>query len=235
MLKIPDHKSSLQEIFMGSDSFNFELVNADPLPIIILILACDEVPEKFEKFLRSKRDLTSRDIHLILTYLCQIECDQARLKLLKLLKQSPQMKEIIEIFEDSSPPKLLGYYDLRAEQVSKIAEPNVTEQIRLRVLCELKGEYSVALSHLLNEIHAICYVLDGADHDPDKYTEKEVTKFLRNRKIPHKTQTQIRNLFDRRNKSPVSHADPIAWAVTKDEYMNYRYHVGDCLKHLFRR
>ena len=119
MLKIPDYKSSLQEVFMGSDSFNFELVNADPLPIIILILACDDVPKKFEKFLHSKRDLTSRDIHLILTYLCQIECDQTKLKLLKLLKQSPQMKEIIKIFEDSSPPKLLGYYDLKAEQVSR--------------------------------------------------------------------------------------------------------------------
>ena len=178
MLEIPDHKSSLQEIFMGSGGFDFELVNADPLPIIILILACDDVPEQFEKFLRSKKDLTSRDISLILSYLCQIKFDRAKLKPLELLKQSPQMKEVMEIFEDSSPPKLLGYYGLRAEQVSKIAEPNVTEQIRLRVLCELKGEYSVALSHLLNEIHAICYVLDGADNDPDKYTEKEVTKNL---------------------------------------------------------
>ena len=232
MLKIPEHKSSLQEIFMSSDSFNFELVNADPLPIIILMLACDDVPKKFEKFLFSKENLTSRDIHLILSYLCQIECDRTKLKLLKLLRQSPQMKEVMKIFEDSSPPKLLGYYGLRAERVSKIAEPNVTEQIRLRVLCELKGEYSVALSHLLNEIHAICYVLDGVDSDPDKYTEKEVTKFLRIRKVPHKTHAQIRNLFDRRNKSPVSHANPIAWAVTKDEYMGYCSHVSDCLKHL---
>ena len=89
MLKIPDNKSSLQEIFMGSDSFNFELVHADPLPIIILILACDDVPEKFEKFLLSKKDLTSRDIYLILIYLCQVEFDRAKLKLLKLLRQSP--------------------------------------------------------------------------------------------------------------------------------------------------
>ena len=230
MLEKSNNKSRLREIFMGSGDFDFELVNAYPLLIIILILKCDDVPKKFEKFLLSKEDLTSRDIYLILNYLCQIEFDQV--KLLELLKQSPQMKEVMEVFEDSSLPTLIGYYGLRAEQVSKIAEPNVTEQIRLRVLCELKEEYSVALSHLLNEIQAICYVLDGADNDPDKYTEKEVTKFLRIRKIPHKTHVQIRNLFDRRNKSPVSHANPIAWAVTKDEYMNYSKHVGDCLKHL---
>ena len=232
MLKKSDYKSHLKEIFMSSGGFDFELVNAYPLPIIILILACEDVPEKFEKFLRSKKDLTSRDIFLILSYLCQIEFDQAKLKLLELLKQSPQMKEVMEIFEDSLPPKLIGYYGLRVKRVSKIAEPNVTEQIRLRVLWELKEEYSVALNHLLNEIHAICRILDQEAKIAKRYEADEVAAFLSNQNVPHETHTQIRNLFDRRNKSLVSHADPIAWAVTKAEYMNYRHHVGNCLKHL---
>lgn len=230
MLKKSDYKSHLKGIFMNSGGFDFELVNAYPLPIIILILACEDVPEKFEKFLLSKEDLTSRDIYLILSYLCQREFDQA--ELLELLKRSPQMKEVMEIFEDSLPPKLIGYYGLRAERVSKIAEPNVTEQIRLRVLCELKEEYSVALNHLLNEIQAICYVLDKGAKGRKKYEANQVATFLRNQNVSHKTQTQIRNLFDRRNKSLVSHADPTAWTVTKDEYINYRSHVGDCLRHL---
>ena len=230
MLKKCDYKSRLREIFMASDDFDFELVNAYPLPIIILILACDEVPKEFEKFLLSKEDLTSRDIYLILSYLCQIKFDQA--ELLELLKQSPQMKEVMEIFEDSLPPKLIGYYGLRAEQVSKIAEPNVVEQMRLRILCELKGEYSVALNHLLNEIQAICYVLDEGANDPEKYKADRVAAFLRNQNIPHETHTKIQNLFDRRNKSPVSHADPSAWLVAGDEYMDYRHHVGNCLQHL---
>ena len=230
MLKKCDYKSRLREIFMASDGFDFELVNAYPLPIIILILAYDEVPKEFEKFLLSKEDLTSRDIYLILSYLCQIKFDQA--ELLELLKQSPQMKEVMEIFEDSLPPKLIGYYGLRAEQVSKIAEPNVVEQMRLRILCELKGEYSVALNHLLNEIQAICYVLDEGANDPEKYKADRVAAFLRNQNIPHETHTKIQNLFDRRNKSPVSHADPSAWLVAGDEYMDYRHHVGNCLQHL---
>ena len=145
------------------------------------------------------------------------------------------MKEIMKIFEDSRPPKLIGYYDLRAEEVSKIVEPNVTEQIRLRVLCEQKEEHSVALNHLLNEVHAICGILDEKAKSEKKYEADEVATFLREQRIPHETHAQIRNLFDRRNKSPVSHADPIAWAVTKDEYMDYRSHVGNCLQHLFRR
>ena len=230
MLKKCDYKSRLREIFMASNGFDFELVNAYPLPIIILILACDEVPKEFEKFLLSKEDLTSRDIYLILSYLCQIEFAQH--EFLDLLKQNPQMKEVMEVFEDSSLPTLIGYYGLRAEQVSKIAEPNVTEQIRLRVLCEQKEEHSVALNHLLNEIHAICGILDEEAKSKKKYKANQVAAFLRKQRVPHGTHAQIRNLFDRRNKSLVSHADPIAWAVTKDEYMNYRSHVGDCLKHL---
>ena len=233
MLKKPNNKARLKRIFMSSGGFDFELVNAYPLPIIILILECNDIRKKFEKFLLSKKHLTPRDIYLILSYLCQIKFNQA--ELLRFLKQSPQMKEIMKIFEDSRPPKLIGYYDLRAEEVSKIVEPNVTEQIRLRILCEQKEEYSVALNHLLNEVHAICGILDEEAKSEKKYEANQVAAFLREQRISHETHAQIRNLFDRRNKSPVSHADPIAWAVTKDEYMNYRHHVGNCLKHLFRR
>ena len=87
MLKQPDNISRLRRTFMGSGGFNFELVNANPKPIIILMrLAGDDVAKEFEKFLLSKKDLTSRDIYLILNYLCQIEFDQA--ELLELLKQS---------------------------------------------------------------------------------------------------------------------------------------------------
>ena len=233
MLKQPTNEARLRGIFMDSGGFDFELVNASPKPIIILILMleCDKVPKKFEEFLLSKKHLTSRDIHLTLIYLCQTQF--ARKGLIKLLKRNPQMKKIMEIFEtDSLPLKLTGYYGLMARQILKIAEPNVIEQIRLRILCELKGEYSVAFNHLLNEIQAICYTLDKEAKDPEEYKANEVSTFLRNQKIPHETHTKIRNLFDRRNKSPVSHANPIAWAVTKDEYMSYRYHAGNCLKHL---
>ena len=143
------------------------------------------------------------------------------------------MEKVMEIFEEGSqPPKLLGYYNLTVEQIFKIAQPNVIKQIRLRVLCEQKGEYSVALNHLLNEIQAICRVLDEEAKSEDEYEAPKVTKFLKNQKVPHETHAQIWNLFDRRNKSPVSHPDPIAWAVTKDEYIKYHGHVGDCLQHL---
>ena len=234
MLGKPDIKSYLTEIFLGDGGFDFELVNADPIPIIILILKCDKVAEAFEDFLLSKKDLTSRDIDLTLGFLRQKEFNHS--KLLNVLNRDVQLKKILDIVKSRRlESKSLGYYELTEKQTLKISQPNVMEQIRLRVLAEQKGEYSVALNHLQNEIHAICDVLDKAPRCSDRYEAPHVSEFIRRKNVAHETRTQIRNLFDRRNKSPVSHADPIAWAVTKDEYKGYRCHVGKCLKHLLSK
>ena len=232
MLKMCKTKSCLEDIFLGSGGFDFELVNANPAPIIILMLACDTVPKEFENFLLSKTHLTSRDIYLTLTYLCQREFNQPDLR--RLLKQSPQIQKVMEIFASAKlPSKSLGYYELTKKQtLESITQPYVIEQIRLRILCEQKGEYSVALNHLLNEIHAICSDLDETSKCAKKYEAPEVNDFLKNRCVRNETRAKIWNLSDRRNKNPVSHADPIAWPVSKDDYLDYRRHVGDCLKHL---
>jgi hypothetical protein len=45
----------------------------------------------------------------------------------------------------------------------------------------------------------------------------------------------VRNLFDRRNKNPVSHPGEdklAAWAVTQEEYLTHKKLVMDCLQHL---
>lgn len=230
MLKMRKTKTRLKNIFLGSAGFDFELVNADPTPIIILMLACDTVPEEFENFLLSKAHLTSRDINLTLTYLCQKEFSQPNL--LRLLKQNPQMQEVMEIYVKAKLPSIsLGYFELTKKQtLESITQPYVIEQIRLRILCEQKGEYSVALNHLFNEIHAICRDLDKTSKGAKKYEAPEVNDYLKSQCVRNETRVKIWNLSDRRNKNPVSHADPIAWPVSKEDYLDYRYHVGECLK-----
>ncbi len=228
---VESYKGHLRRIFIARGGFDFQLVNADPTPIIILILVCDDVKVKFEQFLFSKTELTSRDISLVLSYLCQTGF--TKLPLIALLKRCPQMTEIIKIFEEGElSPELPGYYELTDERASIVDQPNVIEQIRLRVLAEQKEDFSVALNHLLNEIHAICGEFDDKSNNARRYDAGRVSVFLKRKRIPHETYTQVRNLFDRRNKTLVSHADPIAWAVTKDEYEGYRFHVGECLKHI---
>ncbi len=153
--------------------------------------------------------------------------------MLNLLKRDCQLGKILEIFKQKGlRTKSPGYYDVTQKQVLKIAKPHIIEQIRSRVLAEQKGDYSVALNHLLNEIQAICHMLVGGPADLHEFKAPQVSTFLARRNVPHESCTQIGNLFNRRNKSPISHADPIAWAVTREEYEGYRCHVGKCLKHL---
>ena len=151
-----------------------------------------------------------------------------------LLKNSDLMKNVMEIYSDKSMYTLRpGYFDLYDGQSLKVSgRPDVVEQIRLRVQSERRNEYSVALNHLLNEVHAICYGFDDSGVDEKQYDSRKVTEFLMRKKVPHVTCLKVRNLFDRRNKNPVSHADPIAWPVSKEEYFDYHHHVGLCLKHI---
>ena len=229
LLKKPENKRMLRKIFTG---FNFDLVNAQPRPIIILLLEVQSATKNFEKFLLEKVYLTSRDVNLILMYLCQTEFKSNELT--NSLKRSNQMQQVIKVYNNGKlSTKKPGYYTLTSEQTLKLTGmANVIEQIRLRVLSEKKGDYSVALNHLLNEIHSICFRLDGRGIDEKKYDVNSVVEHLVSQKVPHGTCIKIRNLFDRRNKNPVSHADPIAWVVSEMEYQDYQSHVKVCLQYI---
>ena len=109
---------------------------------------------------------------------------------------------------------------------------NVIEQIRLRRFAERKQQHSVALNHLLNEIQAICFYLDKRPIVEKKYKAPKVLEFLNEMKVPYIISNEIKNLFDRRNKNLVSHADSIAWLVSQAEYEDYHKAVGKCLKYI---
>lgn len=150
MLESPDIQACLTEIFLGCGDFDFELANVDALPITLLISKCDKVAKAFERFLLSKKDLTSRDTDLILSYLQHKGFNHKAFngkKLLEYLNRNVQLKKILAIVKSRRlEPMALGYYELTEEQTKEITPPNVLDQIRLRVLAEQKHEYSVALN-----------------------------------------------------------------------------------------
>lgn len=229
LLQKSENKTRIKEIFAN---FNFDLVIAQPKEILIVLLQDENADKAFREFLLSKRNLTSREVHLILTYLCQTNFQSP--KLIRLLSKSHHMKQIMVIYRQRKVAlKNPGYFGLHADQVLRLAKMhNVIDQIRLRILAEQKNQYSVALNHLLNEVHAVCFRLDTRKIDEKHYDAIRAIEFLTNSQVPHETSMKIRNLFDRRNKNPVSHADPIAWPVGKDEYFDYHYHAGICLSHI---
>jgi AbiA family abortive infection protein len=71
-----DNKDRIREVFAD---FNFDLVLAQPREIMILLLHDSSAKRQFKMFLRTKSHLTSRDVYLILTYLCQTEFKSKRL------------------------------------------------------------------------------------------------------------------------------------------------------------
>ena len=223
------NKARVQKIF---DGFNFDLIIAQPREILIILLIDPSATNEFQEFLLRKKNLTSRDVYLILNFLCQTGFKSPQL--VKVLQSNTSMRDVMYIFESQHiSMQHPGYFELCENQILKLAEaPNVIEQIRLRVQCERKNDYSVALNHLLNEIHAICYRLDSQRINEKNYDANHVAQFLAMGKVPHETCIKIRNLFDRRNKNPVSHADSLAWPVSQDEYIDYHHHVGVCLSQI---
>ena len=229
LMQKKENKQRINGIFQN---FNFDLAIARPREIMIILLVDEQATEGFKEFLLSKQELTSRDIFLILTFLCQTGFKS--IELINILGKHPSMGRIMEIFMGKTIGSVKpGYYNLGDWETLRISDsPNVIEQIRLRVHCEHRKDYSVALNHLLNEVHSICFKFDVREISEKDYTATETNEFLQNNHVPHQTRLKIRNLFDRRNKNPVSHADPTAWPVNQEEYFDYHNHVGICLDYV---
>lgn len=233
MLYKAESQVRLEEIF---SDFNFELVKLCPLELIILILKTPLAAEGFKNFLLSKCKLTTYDTDMIIHYLCQTGFQDS--ELMEKLKSDAQLGEVIGAY---LYPRLRsdkpGYFDLDWDWCKQVASsPLIIDQIRLRRSAEISGTWSVALNHLLNEIHAICWTLEQpANKSLKNYDVNEVVNFLNSKKVASDALSSIRNLFDRRNNNLVSHPSTEyggSWAVSENDYMAYHKSVGQCLERL---
>jgi len=173
----------------------------------------------------------------MLTYLCQINfLDSDVLKLLE--RYTPMNKIIARITNPDLSYYQSGYYGLHDKQIEKLCSMNdVIEQIRHRVFNERIGSYSVALNHLLNELHGICYQIDSNGNKSKDYDANQVVQFLQAQGISHQVCIGVRKLFDRRNTNQVSHPGSenfLAWSVSQSEYQLYYQVVYECLGTLIK-
>lgn len=233
VLQILDKRENAEKLRHVFKDFNFDLIKVKPFELIILILQDQETKKEFRDFLIQKKSITTSDADLIIKYLCQDNFNDN--DLLKKLAENALFKGIVELVIHSGRTcEIPGYHDLSCMSVRKISNmPEVIEQMRMRYFYERNQSYSVALNHLLNEIHAIC-IRVGGTQDED-YDANKVFEYLTSINIPYETRITIRNLFDRRNHNGVSHpgtGDGAVWEVTKEEYFNYRQHVGYCVGNL---
>lgn len=216
------------------NDFPFEIFRLDSKAFTVLISRSSKAVIKYREFLLKTKAVTIFDSVLIHDYLTQIDIQDQ--KLLKKLKKNSQWRPLVKAYEERCvfpkndyckvPSNILNFFEV---------DINITEQIRLRRHHENLQEYSVALNHLLNEFHAICRTLDEKAGSGKNYDVNKVVKFLSTKGISSKEIIGIRNLFDRRNKNPISHPGEnklVAWAVTPEEYSFYKKLVMGCLRKL---
>lgn len=225
-----ENKNKIKLIFEG---FDFDLVKVKQLEILIILLKDDNAKAKLKEFYLSKPVTTIFDVDLIISFLCQIGFKDE--DLIKKLGKNSYMSDIVSLLLDKKINcDIPGYYGLSCLQMKKLSEmPDVLEQTRLRILSERKFSYSVALNHLVNEIHAVCIDID--QENKKTYKVQDVVQCLKKNGVRHEAYIKVRNMFDRRNSNSVSHPGDktdIIWEVTEQEYLDYYKYVGECLEHL---
>ncbi|MBL3656762.1 AbiA family abortive infection protein, partial [Fulvivirga sediminis] len=214
--------------------FNYELLHVYPQPLIILISACTEALESLESHLLSKSIFTTFDLWILLVLLSQPKFSN-RGALFKKLGESEKFRPVFEFIRSKkvSDNANTGYYSVNFRKMKQIINyASFVEQIRQRVFAERQNYYSVSLNHLLNEIHFVCYVSEGEKGEIKNYNAGNVEQYLKSIYLDNNTVIQIRNLFDRRNNNPISHAGSdsrIAWGVSKQEYYVYKGYVSKVL------
>ncbi len=216
--------------------FDYELVKLEPGALSVLIKQFDEISNDYEKFLNNKQNLTYKDISAILEYLSQdgFENDD----LITKLSAKNKFDFVDGIFKQRGTSETTSSVDLyRNLSSSKMAfilnDEKIIFQARLRTLRENKNDFSVALNHLLNELHLIIWNADqGSEKEEIKwYNAKDVRKFLKQQTgVSNDTIIKIRKLFDRRNINTISHSTPVAFAVKEEEYWEYKEEVKECIE-----
>lgn len=229
MLDMNENKDRIRDTF---GAFDFNRVKWFPLPMMLIILKDQSTAERFRTFLVNNKRLTTRDVDLMLRYLCQVGFEDS--EMLSRLEEYEPMKAVIKVFKQSTlSVDQPGYYKLNGAVSQQLSQmPYVIEQIRHRAFNERLESYSVALNHLLNEVHAICWELDGSSERQDRYDANDVVEFLDSQSVPLEVCIGIRNLFDRRNTNQVSHPGSeqyATWSVRKEEYCDFRSQVGKCM------
>ncbi len=231
IIQKPDNLHALEQAF---ENFNFDLFRIYPRVFTILISKTSTEKNRFVEHLLEKKPLTTFDVNLIINFLTQNKFENQ--KLIEKLGENQMVKPIINEYSRSHLLHENDFYEFKYQDTLELGRDiNIMEQTRLRVYHEKLGEYSIALNHLLNEIHAICRLKDKRTINPKKYTADEVVKYLNILRVNSEVKCKIRNLFDRRNKNPISHPGSegeIAWAVSKEEYCEYKNYVKECLRYI---
>ena len=237
ILSKDDYCDKIDSHFCG---FSFDLVKRFPQELVIILLKGKKTCSAFRDYLLNIPHVTISDTNLILKHLAQVSFDDSLL--VKKLAQNVHMKRIVDVVQDNAMIDLnaSGYYNVPAKGLCRLMRiPEAIDQIRLRRYNETVGSYSVALNHLVNELQAICRSLDvSGAAGRSSYDANAVLGFLKSCGVDHDARITVRNLFDKRNVSLISHPSlhggPV-YGIDKKEYEQFRDAVAASVSEVLSR
>jgi len=107
------------------------------------------------------------------------------------------------------------------------------QQIKLRRLNEIIGNYSVGFNHLLNEFQNI---FELVYFDSQQKTGKEIMMKMQDEKFTNTEIEFVTDFFERRNQNSISHTntnDIGLWNVTPSEYISYKNRLRPILAKIY--
>ncbi|WP_217451439.1 hypothetical protein, partial [Metabacillus niabensis] len=181
LLNKNEYKLKIEEIFTN---FNYDLLSVSPLVLTILVMKSDKTKEEYINYLLQKDISTSNARLLVIEALRQSKFNHTELFLK--LYEDKHFKDVLLLYETTNLNyNNPGYFELSMQYTYKLLNNNplIIKQMELRVLNEMRGDYSVALNHLVNEFQSICYSLN--EKDIRNFNANSVEDFLKSASIEH--------------------------------------------------
>lgn len=219
-------------------TFDFALVKSAPLSLTILMSRVKAVWQRFRQYLLEKQHYSSHDIIIAITYLGQIDFDDA--EILQKICQNRFGKVLVEDFQLSEiPSEQPGYFDVSDMHLLLIRdEHDITRQIERRVLAERRRDFSVAMNHLINELEALCFAFDPDRQESIKnYNQESVQRFIEGHGALRSDLSMIPAIYKGRHSNSVSHPgsylEPIQ-TVLENDYLRYKGVIGRFIKKILQ-
>jgi len=108
------------------------------------------------------------------------------------------------------------------------------QQIKLRRLSEVMGNYSVGFNHLLNEFQNL---FELVYFNSQQQTAKDIMMKMQDEKYANTEIEFVLDFFERRNQNSISHTnthDIGLWNVTEAEYMHYKRQLRPILSKVYQ-
>jgi AbiA family abortive infection protein len=229
-------KENKKELYKILKRIDFDAIYPQMGPILVLINMFSSIKNDFERYFVKKTNWSLEDCWICLEYILKNNKFSGPL-FSRLINESSFGTVLKNPKRNTFEFSTSGYFNIKTNKIFNIHEnKKYINQIKYRKINESYNRKGVALNHLLNEIHSICFINDKEVSDINDYKSHHVVNFLYNLGLSNEGILLVRSLFDLRNMNPISHpgsTNTPTEVVSESEYKKYRKGVGICIKKIF--